>query len=736
MSEFDAARVNQARNSTEFVAQDGIITFTSSGFTYDKQSYATINLQYALSTGLTGAGQTIAIMDSGFANHQEFAGKSIRVFSNSNDPNDWNHGTGVAAIAAGVQDGVGMMGVAPRANLHLSTFRTSWVDQAAAIDDARLTGAIVQNNSWGRVRFVGSNRFSITLSDAQSYQSANPGASLGQVLSAVMGGGSASDLQAYVDALARFTENGVVVFSLSNEEFDTSAQLPAALPELDSRLIDSWITAINVAPTYGVSGAITSVNRLSSACLETAAYCLAADGTVYTATSAATNAYGLTTGTSFAAPQISGGVALLAEAFPNLRPEELVDRLLASANNTFFTHTNVVDFGNGVTHGYNTEFGHGFMDLRAALLPIGQVGLAATSQSDGGTVPLSTAVMLSGAAHGDALQAALAGRQIALFDGLGTDFYTSASILAQEDERSDAFGERLERFASIDTAKGNATLAGFGYAASGDSSLGIDGAPIFGWAEDIGAEFGIVPLSSEVYESSTSLLGLADSAQGFGTAWKMPGGNLGFYGFADVTEAFEQTVGFGLVRAFNFRDGGNIAFGVSGVGETGSFLGTSLAENGGFGATSTAINTGVTLPAGRFDLFATAELGVSQADSAGVITDIDPSFFSGFSIGATTEEVFRRNDSLTVSLRQPMRVEAGTATMRLATGRTLDGQVLYDDVAVDLEPSSRQFDLGFDYVTALSPTTDIRFGAAASINEGHQDGEIGGTVMAAIVHRF
>jgi len=733
VTDFDDARVSQIRNDPEFLAQDVDVTLTSPSFvlTYDRQSYASINLQYALSTGLTGAGQTIAVLDSGFlTTHQEFAGKSITVYSNSTD---MQHGTGVAAIATGAWNGVGMMGVAPGANLHLSSINTTLADLGPATDSARLSGAIVQNNSWGLLREGTSE--SVSVSEVQSYQATNPGVSLSEALTAVMGY-SASDFQTYLDALNLFTDSGVVVRAVSNGISDTSADLLAALPELDSRLADSWITAINVAPNHDPSGAITSVTRLSAGCLETAAYCLAADGTVYTATADSNSSYGYNTGSSFSAPQISGGVALLAEAFPSLRPDELVDRLLASANNSFFTPTQVVDFGNDVTHSYNSEFGHGFMDLRAALLPIGRLGLAATSQSDGGTVPLSTAVMQTGAAHGNALQAALADQRVALFDGLGTDFYVSASVLVSEDDQSDAFQDRVDRFASIDTAKGSATPAGFGYAASGDTALGIDGVPIFGWAEDIGAEFGIVPLSSEVYEAPTSLLGLADNAQGFGTAWKLPDGNLGFYGFADMTEPFEQTIGFGLVRAFNFGDGGSISVGLSGVGETGSFLGLSLAEDGGFGATSTAFNTGVTLPAGRFQLFATAELGVSQAEGGGLVTDIDPSFFSGFSIGARTQQVFNRRDSLTVSVRQPMRLEAGTATIRLSTGRTLEGQVLYTDIEAELEPEARQLDLGFDYVTALSPATNLRFGAAASFNEGHEAGEIGGTVMAAIAHRF
>ena len=55
----------------------------------------------------------------------------------------------------------------------------------------------------------------------------------------------------------------------------------------------------------------------------------------------------------YVAPQIAGAVALLSEHFPNHSAEQLVDRLLASADNSFFTRDGIVTFGNGVQHGYS-----------------------------------------------------------------------------------------------------------------------------------------------------------------------------------------------------------------------------------------------------------------------------------------------------------------------------------------------------------------------------------------------
>ena len=66
-------------------------------------------------------------------------------------------------------------------------------------------------------------------------------------------------------------------------------------------------------------------------------------------------------------------MALLAQAFPNHTPEQLTDRLLASANNTWFTpsgHTTFTTHGASIKHGYHETWGHGVPDFYAALSPI------------------------------------------------------------------------------------------------------------------------------------------------------------------------------------------------------------------------------------------------------------------------------------------------------------------------------------------------------------------------------
>ena len=162
-----------------------------------------------------------------------------------------------------------------------------------------------------------------------------------------------NDWDGYISSLDSFQDTGVVVFALSNDDTKTDADISAALPELFSSLQEAWINVANV----NISGTTSQTHSLESApCGSTADYCLAADGTNifmpgYNDYSLSGSTYGTSSGSSFAAPQVSGAVALLASHFPNHSPEALADRLFASANNVIgFTQTGTVTFGNGVEH--------------------------------------------------------------------------------------------------------------------------------------------------------------------------------------------------------------------------------------------------------------------------------------------------------------------------------------------------------------------------------------------------
>ncbi|MEZ0242126.1 MAG: S8 family serine peptidase, partial [Sphingomonas sp.] len=79
----------------------------------------------------------------------------------------------------------------------------------------------------------------------------------------------------------------------------------------------------------------------------------------------ATNTPFFWSGTSFSAPQISGAIALIAQAFPNMTGEQIVTLLYASAR----------DAG---APGIDDVYGRGILDLTRAFQPMGSMSVAGT----------------------------------------------------------------------------------------------------------------------------------------------------------------------------------------------------------------------------------------------------------------------------------------------------------------------------------------------------------------------
>ncbi|HEV2560436.1 MAG TPA: S8 family peptidase [Microvirga sp.] len=723
---FDEGAAAQARNDPEFKFQDNTLVYTdgSGSLTLHSFPFASIRAEYAHSAGLDGTGRTIAFVDDGFRlTHRELAGKSITTFGTLTSQ---DHGTGTAAIAAGVHDGTGLMGVAPGAALHLSSYNAGLAGMAAATRDALAKGAVVQNNSWG---YANTNIGQMT-----GYLASHPGASVEQAFTAAVGG-SAVDGKAYLDALRAFTAKGVVVFAASNDKAATKADLLAGLPVVMPELERGWIVAVNAVPQFGSNGRVASAVRMSSGCLEVAATCLTGDGGVRTATAASDTAYGYMTGTSFVAPQIAGGVALLSQAFPNLPAADLRKRLLASADNGFYAHSGSTDFGNGVVHGYNAEFGHGFMDLRAALKPIGTVGLPKTDSAYGPVAALGTSAVVAGSAQGDAVARALSSRSIAVFDALGADFRAPAAVLTGRREEAE-LGDRLHRFAA--KAEGRRQTVSLAFAESGE------GAEAGGWrfsggeAEGVLAGIGLQAGTSDLFAGPGRLASLAPGTHAFGITRDAPeGGALSFYTLSASDEAAgEASAGGGVVRSFRLA-GTEVSLGVSALGQDGSVLGLQgTGEMGHLRGAAGAVDFGLSRSFGGLRVFAAAQVGVGSGVGDGLLAGTEGTVFSGFGLGVATAGVLRAGDSLTLSARQPLRIESGTATLSLPVGRHADGAVRWEEQPIDLSPSSRQLDLGVNYGVALDQGTTLRLGLGYSINPGHVAGEGAVSVLGGATRRF
>ena len=134
-------------------------------------------------------------------------------------------------------------------------------------------------------------------------------------------------------------------------------------------------------------------------------YIMAPGTTNYGANTTATGVTAMT-GTSQAAPVVSGAVAIVNQMWPNMKPENIVKLLLVTANKNFA--------------GYNvTKHGQGLLDLEKATRPVGVVGIPTT----GRTTLIGGVLVTSGSASLAKLSSVM------VLDSFERDFYMSGKGL-------------------------------------------------------------------------------------------------------------------------------------------------------------------------------------------------------------------------------------------------------------------------------------------------------------------
>lgn len=328
---------------------------TPASVNYDTAEYRRSNAAMfdgaitAWNAGSTGAGIAVGIIDSGIdVASPEFTGRinnaSAAYGGNSSYQDQDGHGTAVAGVLAAGRNGTEIMGVAFDASIIAlrtdgagtcaSTEGCSFADRdiAAALNHATDSGARVVNLSLG-----------------------GPG-------------GISSSLAAAVD---RATKAGVIlVVAAGNERGQASPKYDATNP---SPFAQTIATAGNglviIAVSVGSTGQISSFSDLAG---NSADIVLAALGENVRSLDLKNDptTYYVYSGTSVAAPQIAGAVALLKQAFPNLSSAQIVQLLLQSAADAGASGTDAV-------------YGHGILDIAKAFAPSGTttLGNSATAVS-------------------------------------------------------------------------------------------------------------------------------------------------------------------------------------------------------------------------------------------------------------------------------------------------------------------------------------------------------------------
>ena len=382
---------------------------------YVSWAYPTINLSMAQSRGLTGKGQTVAVFDTGLnTSNYKFAGNvagpGYNIYTGQAVTTDGNgHGTFVSSIiaanTASSGSGYTMYGVAPQAKIMPiqvmdSTGAGTWTDTQLAngINYATNNGAKILNNSWG------SNIM------------------LGQVTAAQIMAQDGRTITAYEHAAAK----GIVTVFAAGNYGTSSPDYYATLPSIDSKLASTWLVAV----ATDTNGQIAS---WSNACGIAKAYCLAAPGSniigIYG------NSLAIGSGTSFAAPMVSGGVALLMQQWPYLTGAQITSILLRTANKTgIYANSNI--------------YGQGMMNLAAATAPQGIVVVPTGTSVSGTNIPLAQSGLSLSAAFG---KINTAGTGMMVLDDYGRAYGVSMSSMVGTASSWVNMDAQMARFGSDDT---------------------------------------------------------------------------------------------------------------------------------------------------------------------------------------------------------------------------------------------------------------------------------------------
>ncbi|MGU5952085.1 autotransporter outer membrane beta-barrel domain-containing protein [Klebsiella pneumoniae] len=345
-----------------------------------------IGAHYAYARGYTGEGVTIGIFDQAVFPHPEFDGKLNKV--DAGDPYNFSglpdfpqlgdfifgdHGTHVAGIAAAARNGQGMHGVAYNAGLISAKFLQSDKNHFETLIQSN---ARIFNNSWGpRIPiykdsdgnpvYLPNGRpfyFLLTKEDSLNAFSSDDIAAIDKLSQNPIPSSNMDSLEIQYAALLRSARTGkLIVFAAGNANNYNVPFRQSSIPYFFPDTLNNFIITANLTKD-------DELHVSSTRCGYTASYCLSAPGSDIYSTTAKTDyrlygrtgekklipTYGEKTGTSMAAPMVSGAAAVLMQRFPYMTASQISNVLLTTAT----------DLGE---KGIDDVYGWGKLNLRSAI---------------------------------------------------------------------------------------------------------------------------------------------------------------------------------------------------------------------------------------------------------------------------------------------------------------------------------------------------------------------------------
>lgn len=769
-----AALISSSSTSSTTTTTTG--TTTTTDFLTDEYraqySLTTMDAASAYQRGYAGSGIQVAVLDTGLdVSHSEFTGRVTPgngydfVTNASGQPASINlnsHGTEVAGIIAANRNFVGMHGVAYDASLvPLRVFDSTGGAIASfesAINYARTsTQARILNGSYGP--------------DDAWHNNFEPLGYQGIVTTPEIA--EADAYLAYVNA------GGILVFPAGNAYLiapglASNPTGPGFLPFIrpaNANIVGAANGAYrdelgNVMPTADYSAlegqtiVVAGVDRnnvistFSNRCGVAAAWCMVApDENIYTTTTGGT--YTTVSGTSFAAPQVAGALAILKQEFPNLTAAQIVSRLLTTAT----------DLGDA---GVDAIYGHGLLNLAAASNPIGVTGISTTGLLNGSHAAIADSKLAYGSAFGGSVTTAFNGVNVLVLDSYNAAFSTSLGGRVAASTSAFNTHRALSKFDRPDAREelsfGAKTKVGFVTESNLDNSHFLGDKPRDG--SDTTAKFKHFSLTQSIsstqegsvhYKDSQALaLGFSEAdrarmdrsinkdaltnpyasfaSEGFASVYKTKalGGTVKVAGFYGHNESDDEANNFGTQAELGYNlDKGADAFvqfgtlfeenrvlGSKGTGALAFGNGTSTVFMGLGG--KMALNGGITLHANGYAGMTNPSLNADNSlikSSSEIIT-------SAFNAAVEKAGSFVKGDTLGLGVSQPLRVESGSMQFDIPVAMNSNYTSLISrNFTQDLSAQGREVDMEVNYAVPVGTAESLAAGALYRMDAGHVSGK-------------
>ncbi len=733
-----------------------------------------VNAQTAYDAGITGKGVTLAVLDTGLNTASvELAGRidqtskdfttggalvdsytEVDSKSKTTHTYPYGHGTAIADIIAAAKNGLGIYGVAYEATIFAARIYGGDIPAKGTESQAQLQQDNINFN----------NNFSDAIIAARTAHARAVNLSLGNTTAATSPipsdpNNSPPDDTALRASKARFAaeiqntfDQGVIIVNSAGND---SASSPNSFPDRLTLLSKTQSATVRDIPLL-IVGAVDSANIITSYSNRagtgiSANYFLVAPGNVVAPFD--NGALYNVQGTSFSAPIVTGAIGLLAQKFPMLTGQNIVDLLLTTATHLGTTPVGTLD----------PIYGHGLLNIGAAFQP---QGTATVQSASGGVVTLALNNLSSGitsqlsSAFGDgaALRSALA--STVYLDSYKRPYTTNlAGPLANANRTIGLAGfanTTTRQISSSTRAKGfnfNFSAERSDFLPNNYDGLAMSSKPLgnvqfdanYAFSKNFSFSFVSGTGDSRVLGLSTDssrdllsgfddrLMNIANPSQKFGLGMNARFGRLellaGWSSARDngqVKASLAQTpIVIDKVALHVRRQWLNalVEAGLTFQTERGSVLGSRTVNGLGFGSGTQGLigRMSSSYIAGPWTVAATGHIGRIgiNGTAGGIVSKTDTLLVSAFAASARYALPEHSGD-VVLGISQPLRVENGSAHVSVPTSYDYASfQVVSTPSTISLAPTGREMDMELGYAKAILGYGALQVNVFDRVNPGN-----------------